>query len=96
MMALLPVTSALSLSRWELQGGWGGGLCITHQHMPGGHPEGGSFSNWGDLGFVEGRVGSAGQDWAVVVDGSRQQTPWCVPGTLTVPGHPGGSVLWAP
>lgn len=27
-MALLPVTSALSLSRWELQGGWGGGSVL--------------------------------------------------------------------
>ena len=95
MTALLAVTSAHSLTRWELQGG-GGGLCVTHQHMLGWHPEGGSFSNWGDLGFVEGRVGSAGWDWSVVGDGSRQDTPWRVPGTLTVPRHPSGFVLQAP
>lgn len=59
MMALLPMTSALS----RLGGSFrevGEGSCIPHQHMPGWHPEGGSFLSWGDLGFVEGRVGSAG------------------------------------
>ena len=66
--------------------------------MPGWHIEGGSSSNWGDLGFMEPRVGSAEWHGAVVGDGSMHDplTAWDVPWTLTVPRHTSGFVLQAP